>query len=130
MSSSAAHRAFNTLADLGHARHHHVTSTPRVDWEHVHRNTETPELDLRYTGIRDVALYGRISQSNVNGIDKDTSAYNPLTSISGTTANNHDRERHTDYTVGANQLADLAISHAPRGNISARDTGITASAMA
>jgi hypothetical protein len=97
-----------------------VTSTPRVDWEHIHRNTQTPELDLGYTGIRNLALYGRISASNVNGIDRDTSAYNPLTATGGTLANNHDRERHTDYTVGANwrtsQLLTLRAEYFSKGH--------------
>jgi hypothetical protein len=110
---------FNALAASGTPATT-VTSTPRVAWEHVHRNTQTPELDLGYTGIRTLALYGRISQSNVNGVDRDTSAYNPLTASGGTLANNNDRERHTDYTVGANwrtsQLLTLRAEYFSKGH--------------
>jgi hypothetical protein len=102
--------SFNTLAASGSPATT-VTSTPRVAWEHVHRNTEIPEFDLRYTGIRTLALYGRVSQSNVNGADRDIAAYNPLIlPITATTANNNDRERHTDYTVGANWRASNLLT--------------------
>jgi len=101
---------FNSLAASGTPATT-VTSTPRVAWEHVHRNTEIPELDLRYTGIRNLALYSRVSASNVNGIDRDIAAYNPLiTPITATTANNNDRERHVDYTVGANWRASQLLT--------------------
>jgi hypothetical protein len=93
--------SFNALAASGTPAVT-VTSTPRVDWEHIHRNTETPELDLRYTGIRDLALYGSASKSNLNGIERDTSSYNPLTATGGTLANNNVSEKHGDYTIGAN----------------------------
>ncbi len=79
-----------------------VTATPRIDWEHIHRNTETPELDLRYTGIRNLALYGSASKSDLNGDMRHSSSYNPLTATGGTLANNNVSEKHGDYTLGAN----------------------------
>jgi len=79
-----------------------LASTPRLGWAKVHQNVTTPVLELRYTGIRDVALYFTGSKRNLNGEERNTSAYNYLTAASGTMANNDVSEDHGNYTLGAN----------------------------
>lgn len=78
-----------------------VTTTPRLEWSHVTKKTMTPEIDVRYTGIPDLTLYASYSKPSTTGQDKNTSAYNPLTAVSGTNALNNTSEKHGNYTVGA-----------------------------
>jgi hypothetical protein len=79
-----------------------LTSTPRLGWDKVHQNSSTPVLDVRYTGIKDVALYFNGSQRSLTGTERDTSHYNFLTAQSGTLANNNVSEDHGDYALGGN----------------------------
>ncbi len=82
-----------------------LATTPRFDFAKVHQNEETPVLELRYTGIRNLALYFNGSKRSLNGVERDTSSYNPLTATAGTLANNNTGEDHGDYTLGANWRA-------------------------
>ncbi len=86
-----------------------LTTTPRQDWSKVNQHSGTPVLELRYTGIKDLALYFTGSQRNLNGIEKDTSAFNPLTVANGTLANNNISEDHGNYTLGANWRPSSAL---------------------
>jgi hypothetical protein len=79
-----------------------LASTPRLGWAKVNQNSNTPVLDIRYTGIKDVSLYFNGSQRSLSGTEKDTSHYNFLTAQNGTLANNNVSEDHGDYAVGAN----------------------------
>ncbi len=82
-----------------------LASTPRLQWSKLHQNSETPVLDLRYTGIKDLALYFTGSKRSLNGIDQNTSSYNPLTAAVGTLALNNTSEDHGNYKLGANWKA-------------------------
>jgi hypothetical protein len=82
-----------------------LTSTPRVDWAKLHQNVQTPVAEVRFTGIKDVALYFTGSKRTLNGDERNTSSYNPLTVLSGTLANNNVSEDHGDYKLGASWKA-------------------------
>ena len=79
-----------------------LTSTPRTGWAKIHQNVRTPVLELRYTGIKDLALYFNGSKRDLSGDERNTSSYNPLTATAGTTASNNVTEDHGNYTLGAN----------------------------
>lgn len=79
-----------------------LTSTPRAGWSKVHQNVRTPVLELRYTGIKDLALYFTGSKRDLSGDENNTSAFNYLTAANGTLASNHVSEDHGNYTLGAN----------------------------
>ncbi|MCX6954802.1 MAG: hypothetical protein NTV51_21810 [Verrucomicrobia bacterium] len=79
-----------------------VASTPRTGWAKIHQNVRTPVLELRYTGIKDVALYFNGSKRDLSGVETNTSSYNPLTAALGTPAANNVSEDHGNYTLGAN----------------------------
>ncbi len=79
-----------------------VTKTPRLAWEHLTDKATVPELEVCYTGISDLALYGNISTRKGTGVEKNTSAYNPLTATSGTNALMNTDRSHINYTVGGN----------------------------
>jgi len=87
-----------------------TTSTPRVDFAKINQTSATPVVELRYTGIKDLALYFTGSKRSLNGDEKNTSAYNPLTAANGTLANNNLAEDHGDYTLGANWRACSAVT--------------------
>ncbi|HEX7631096.1 MAG TPA: hypothetical protein VF388_03110 [Lacunisphaera sp.] len=96
-----------------------VTSTPRTGWAKIHQNVRTPVLELRYTGIKDLALYFNGSKRNLSGDENNTSSYNPLTAVIGTPAVNSVSEDHGNYTLGANwrQSARLTL----RGEVFHKD---------
>ena len=79
-----------------------LATTPRSGWSHGMEKITTPEVGVRYTGFRDVTIYANYSKASVTGQEKNTSAFNPLTAISGTNALNNISEAHGNYTVGAN----------------------------
>jgi hypothetical protein len=79
-----------------------LTSTPRAGWSKVHQNVRTPVLEVRYTGIKDLALYFTGSKRDLSGDENNTSAFNYLTAANGTLASNHVSEDHGNYTLGAN----------------------------
>jgi len=87
-----------------------VTSTPRTDWAKINQHSATPVLELRYTGIKNLSLYFTGSQRNLNGDERNTSSYNPLTAGGGTLANNNLAEDHGNYTLGANWRACTAVT--------------------
>jgi hypothetical protein len=79
-----------------------IATTPRVGWAKIHQNVRTPVLELRYTGIKDLAIYFNGSKRDLSGVEKNTSSYNPLTAALGTPALNNVSEDHGNYTLGAN----------------------------
>jgi hypothetical protein len=79
-----------------------TASTPRLGWAKIHQNVRTPVLEVRYTGIKDLALYFSGSKRDLSGDENNTSAYNYLTAANGTLASNHVSEDHGNYTLGAN----------------------------
>ena len=79
-----------------------VATTPRQEWANMMNKTTTPEVEVRYTGFKDIALYANYNKARSTGTDKDTSAYNPLTATAGTNALNNTSETHGNYTIGAN----------------------------
>ncbi len=79
-----------------------VASTPRTGWAKIHQNVQTPVLEFRYTGIKDLAIYFNGSKRSLSGDERNTASYNPLTAVIGTVANNDVSEDHGNYTLGAN----------------------------
>ncbi len=101
--------SFNVLAASGTPAVT-VTSTPRTGFAKIHQNVHTPVLELRYTGIKDLALYFSGSKRNLSGEEQNTSGYNYLTAGSGTNANNDVSEDHGNYTLGANWRQSAAVT--------------------
>jgi hypothetical protein len=79
-----------------------LATTPRLGWAKLEQDVRTPVLEVRYTGIKDLALYFNGSQRDLSGIERNTSAYNPLTATIGTIAQQSVNEDHGNYTLGAN----------------------------
>ena len=87
-----------------------LASTPRLDWSKVHQKAKTPVVELRYTGIKDVALYFNGSFRSLDGDNRNSNAYNPLTAVIGNApvvAN--ETERHGNYTLGADWKASQVL---------------------
>jgi hypothetical protein len=78
-----------------------LASTPRSGWAKIHQNVRTPVAEIRYTGIKDLALYATGSKRDLSGVERNSSAYNYLTAANGTLASNNVSEDHGNYTVGA-----------------------------
>ena len=91
-----------------------VYTVPRVDWAKINQRSATPVVELRYTGIKNLSLYFTGSKRNLDGDERNASAYNPMFP-NGTTAtttapsnsavvlaNNNLAEDHGNYTLGAN----------------------------
>ena len=79
-----------------------ITPTAQREWSRVKEQAATPVVDLRYTGFSDVTLYANGSQRILNGDERYTTPFNPLTATAGTLANNDLGEDHANYAVGAN----------------------------
>lgn len=79
-----------------------IATTPRIGWAKVHQKVTTPVVELRYTGIKDLSLYFSGSKRDLNGVERNTSAYNPITAANGTLAIQNVSEDHGNYTLGAN----------------------------
>lgn len=78
-----------------------VASTPRQGWSKLQQDVKTPVLELRYSGIKNLALYFNGSQRDLSGVERNSSAYNPLTAANGTLAIQRVTEDHGNYTAGA-----------------------------
>ncbi len=87
-----------------------LATTPRTGWAKIHQNVHTPAVEVRYTGIKDVSLYFTGSQRDLSGVERNTSAFNPLTAANGTLAMNNVSEDHGDYTLGANWKTSSALT--------------------
>jgi hypothetical protein len=79
-----------------------LATTSRFGWAKTDQKVTTPVLEIRYTGIKDLALYFTGSLRSLNGHERNTSSFNPATTAIGTTANMNVSEDHGNYTLGAN----------------------------
>ncbi len=96
-----------------------LTTTPRLAWSKEHQKAQTPVLEVRYTGIKDLSLYFVGSKRGLDGTERNTSAYNTLTAANGTLATNHVSEGHGDFTLGANWKASPLLT--VRGEVFTKD---------
>ncbi len=87
-----------------------LTTTPRLGWSKLHQNVRTPVLELRYTGIKDLAVYFNGSKRDLSGEERNTAAYNPITAAAGTLANQNVSENHGNYTLGANWKSSTLLT--------------------
>ncbi|MBI5767326.1 MAG: hypothetical protein HZA93_05985 [Verrucomicrobia bacterium] len=87
-----------------------LATTPRIGWAKLEQEVKTPVLEIRYTGIKDLALYFSGSERDLSGIERNTSAYNPLTAALGTPAIQNVSEDHGNYTLGANWKVSPVVS--------------------
>lgn len=96
-----------------------LATTPRLEYGRVKEHSLTPDLDLRYTGISNLALYGSGNWRHLKGDERNSSAYNPVTAAAGTIATNTIGEIHGNYNVGASwhKYEGLTL----RGDISYKD---------
>lgn len=79
-----------------------TASTPRIIWSRRTQHSVSPELEVRYSGFKDVTLYFNANEKDTGGADGNTNAYNPLTATVGTLADNRLSEDHGNFTLGAN----------------------------
>lgn len=77
-----------------------LATTPRFAWSKAHEKEITPVVDVRYSGIKNVAIYGAFSKADVSGTESNSSAFNPLTATSGTFAANNVSKQHENYKLG------------------------------
>jgi hypothetical protein len=96
-----------------------TTNTPQVEYSRVKGTSWTPAVDIRFTGIPDLALYASASKRMLNGDERYSTPYNPATAPFGTIAANNLSEDHGNYTVGASlrQSAFLTL----RGEVFYKD---------
>ncbi len=87
-----------------------VVSTPRFDYEKQHEKSQTPVVDVRYSGIKDLALYFNGTWLKATGFKNNSSAFNPTTATSGTVALYDEGGARADYTAGANWKPLPALS--------------------
>ena len=87
-----------------------LATTPRIAWSKAHEKEVTPVLDVRYSGIKNVALYGSFSKADVSGTESNSSAYNPLTATTGTLAANNVSKKHDNYKLGANWKQSVNVT--------------------
>jgi hypothetical protein len=69
----------------------------------------TPALDIRYTGIQNVALYASASDRINNGDERLINGLNVLTNAINSTANNDTSENYGNYTLGANWRESASV---------------------
>lgn len=96
-----------------------LATTPRREYGRIKEHSLTPDLDVRYTGIPNLALYASGNWRHLRGDERNSSAYNPLTAAAGTTAFNTIGEIHGDYNVGANWHRSEALTL--RADVSYKD---------
>lgn len=85
-----------------------TTNTDQIFNSRVKEKSLTPALELRYTGIKNVALYATASVRNVDGDERYVTPYNPVSPPTGNATNramNTMTEDRTRITVGANWQA-------------------------
>ena len=76
----------------------------------------TPVVDLRYTGIKDLALYTTVSRKLGDGTEVTTNAYNPDSDLNPATITTPQSfhkdftEDNADYTIGANWKATPGLT--------------------
>jgi hypothetical protein len=99
-----------------------TTLSPQIFNSQVIETTLTPSLDVRYTGIKDVALYAAASVRSVNGDERYVTPYNPVTTpvpSNGSQALNSTSQDRSRINVGANWRA--ATSFEVRAEVFAKD---------
>ncbi|MBI5691895.1 MAG: hypothetical protein HZC55_17580 [Verrucomicrobia bacterium] len=79
-----------------------ITPTNQLNWSRVKEQSATPVVEARYTGIPDLTLYGNGSKRLLDGDERYSTPYNPLTAVNGTLANNDIGEDHANCAFGAN----------------------------
>ena len=90
-----------------------LATTPRLEASRVKDQSLSPAIDVRYTGFTDLALYASGSWRILNGDDRTTSAYNPITSpvpALNNLFNNDTSENRGHYSVGANWRQSMAVT--------------------
>lgn len=75
--------------------------SPRAEFSHVDEKALTPELDLRYTGFNDVALYASATGVYSTGSDRNAPQYGTATVASPLQYFVTPSQSNGDYTVGA-----------------------------
>jgi hypothetical protein len=76
------------------------TDTPRLEWSRIKEKILTPVGEVRYSGLKDIALYATGSWHGLTGDERYSTAYNPLTATTGTLALNDLTHNRGVVTVG------------------------------
>ena len=85
------------------------TSTPNAESSRIKEQVLTPALDIRYTGIQNIALYASASD-RINSGDERLLSVNALTAAVGGVANNDTSENYGNYTLGANWRESASLT--------------------
>ena len=85
-------------------------TTPRLQNAHVDEDSYVPELELRYSGLKDLALYMNITDKIGSGTEDQMPAYNPLTTTSTSVIYKDVTEDNIDFTIGGNWQAMSVFS--------------------
>jgi hypothetical protein len=99
-----------------------LASTPRLEASRIKDQSLTPAVDIRYTGVADLSLYASASWRILNGDDRTTAAYNPITNpvpAVSSVFTNDTSENRGHYTLGANWRPTLLLTL--RGEIFQKD---------
>lgn len=78
-----------------------LTTTPRYEYARVKEHSLTPDIDVRLAATPNLTLYTTANWRSLAGDERNSSAYNPLTALQGTVANNNLSEEHGNYALGA-----------------------------
>lgn len=96
-----------------------IATTSRLQNAVVEEDSLTPELNLSFTGIKDLALYTTVSKKMGDGTDVQTPAYNPATTTFQSVIYRDINDDKLDWTIGASWRASAALSL--RGEVFLKD---------
>lgn len=78
------------------------TSVARTIFARDNNSGSTPVAEVRYTGIKNMAIYFTGSDSDVSGNESNFATYTPSTLVTSNLLHQATSEKHGDYTLGAN----------------------------
>ena len=84
------------------------TTTPYADASILDEHSVTPSLDLRYSGIKNLALYSTVTQKSGDGYREEN--YGQSTLVNYNVLKTNLNERNTDYVIGGNWRAASALT--------------------
>ena len=86
------------------------TTTNYTNYARVTESGTTPVGEVRYTGIKNLALYATASSSDVSGSEKNIASYNLSTLATSNPLSQKPDVKHDAYAVGANWKVTTGIT--------------------
>ena len=106
--SSAA--AFSTVALASGSTTATALPVLNNEFSRVKETVTTPTVDLRYTGIRNIVVYGSASMRTVNGDERYATPFTTAVPSSSNLTYNDVTENHDNYTLGVNWKPSAAFN--------------------